>query len=81
MQQTNAPDHSESMSCAYQLCRCPISLVESNISTARIKITGNGRSARVLFGSKRYPIELKSRWRAEIRSNITGKNTRALTNA
>eukprot|EP00959_Pyramimonas_sp_CCMP1952_P451637 9456264-Pyramimonas_sp.AAC.1 len=36
--------------------------------------------ARVLFGSKRYPIELRQRWRAGMRSNITGKNTRAENN-
>eukprot|EP00959_Pyramimonas_sp_CCMP1952_P308118 6448398-Pyramimonas_sp.AAC.1 len=36
--------------------------------------------ARVLLGSNIYPIELRLRRRAEIRSNITGKNTRALTN-
>eukprot|EP00959_Pyramimonas_sp_CCMP1952_P200207 4187400-Pyramimonas_sp.AAC.1 len=44
-------------------------------------MTRNGRSRRSAFGSKRYPFELRSRWRAGIRSNITEKNMKAQTNS
>eukprot|EP00959_Pyramimonas_sp_CCMP1952_P423199 8864813-Pyramimonas_sp.AAC.1 len=44
MQQTNAPDHSESMRCAQQLCSCPVSRVKSTIPRARIKMTRNDQS-------------------------------------
>eukprot|EP00959_Pyramimonas_sp_CCMP1952_P029592 621356-Pyramimonas_sp.AAC.1 len=36
-------------------------------------MTRKSRSRRRAFGSKRHPIELRSRERAGIRSNITGK--------
>eukprot|EP00959_Pyramimonas_sp_CCMP1952_P232261 4853611-Pyramimonas_sp.AAC.1 len=37
--QPNAPDHSESMRRAYQLCNCRISRVKFRIPTVRIKMT------------------------------------------
>eukprot|EP00959_Pyramimonas_sp_CCMP1952_P363170 7605088-Pyramimonas_sp.AAC.1 len=36
MQHTNAPDHSESIECAYQHCSCPASRVKSNIPKPRM---------------------------------------------
>eukprot|EP00959_Pyramimonas_sp_CCMP1952_P361613 7573327-Pyramimonas_sp.AAC.1 len=44
VRQANAPGHSESISCAHQLCRCPEAGVILRIPTARIKMTRNGRS-------------------------------------
>eukprot|EP00959_Pyramimonas_sp_CCMP1952_P385465 8078340-Pyramimonas_sp.AAC.1 len=74
MQQANAPDHSESIRCAHQLCRSSIARVMFRTPPLRVKITRNGDPAAVLFGSNVYRIDLRSRRRAGISSNITERN-------
>eukprot|EP00959_Pyramimonas_sp_CCMP1952_P126535 2646556-Pyramimonas_sp.AAC.1 len=44
VQQANAPNHSTSISCAYQLCSCPEARVMFRKPSSRVKMTRNGRS-------------------------------------
>eukprot|EP00959_Pyramimonas_sp_CCMP1952_P306442 6413570-Pyramimonas_sp.AAC.1 len=49
IQQANAPAHSTSISCAYQLCSCPKALVMIRKPSSRVKMTRNGRSRHSAF--------------------------------
>eukprot|EP00959_Pyramimonas_sp_CCMP1952_P176548 3689734-Pyramimonas_sp.AAC.1 len=49
IEQANAPDHSTSISCAYQLCSCPQARVRFRKPSASNKMTENGRSRQSAF--------------------------------
>eukprot|EP00959_Pyramimonas_sp_CCMP1952_P339893 7118306-Pyramimonas_sp.AAC.1 len=59
MLDTNAPDDSGSIKCAYQLCSAPTARVECRKPTASLKMTRTADPAGMLFGSNKYPIDLR----------------------
>eukprot|EP00959_Pyramimonas_sp_CCMP1952_P409874 8590028-Pyramimonas_sp.AAC.2 len=73
MLETNASDDSGPIRCAYQLCSYPTARVKFRKPTALVKMTRPADPAGVLFGSNRYPIDLRLRWRAGIRSKMGRK--------
>eukprot|EP00959_Pyramimonas_sp_CCMP1952_P294597 6161924-Pyramimonas_sp.AAC.1 len=56
-----------------RLCSCPTARIKYKIPTTRIKMLEIADPAWTLFDSESYQIEMRSRRRAAIRSNITGK--------
>eukprot|EP00959_Pyramimonas_sp_CCMP1952_P463085 9484313-Pyramimonas_sp.AAC.1 len=80
MQQTNAPDHTGSITCAYQLCSCPVSRDKSNIPRARIKMTRNGRSRLDAFWQHKVPDRAEIKMASGNKIEDHGKKTRDQTN-